>query len=85
MLEDMSCRTGPLRVGLPLRGVCTDLAAITSVDPPVARGHLSSDQGEDRSTSIQLYKIKSHGVAAPRVVGPSGRTFSSIVSRWNVE
>ena len=40
--EEMSCRTGPLRVGRSLRDAC-----IPSVGPPVGRDHLSSDQRED--------------------------------------
>ena len=39
LLEDMSCRTGPLRVGRPLRGVHTGLAGMISIGPPVGRDH----------------------------------------------
>jgi hypothetical protein len=43
----MSCRTGPLRVERPLRGVYAGLAGIISIGPPVGRDDLSSDQRED--------------------------------------
>ena len=48
----LSCRTGPLRVGRPLRGVCTGLARINSLGPPVGRDDLSSDQR--RTIAIHL-------------------------------
>src|ERR1700722_13142794 len=43
----MSCRTGPLRVARPLRGVYTGLGMISGRGPPVGRDDLSSDQRED--------------------------------------
>jgi hypothetical protein len=36
-LEEVSCRTGPLRVGRPLRGLYTGLGRMSGGGPPVGR------------------------------------------------
>jgi hypothetical protein len=41
----MSYRTGPLRMGRPLRGVYTFLATINYRDPPVGRKMMISTNG----------------------------------------
>src|SRR5260370_31343045 len=47
---------------------------MSCIGPPVGRDHLSSDQREDQTRSSQQDRYTRHEVAAPRVVGPSGRT-----------
>jgi hypothetical protein len=42
----MSCRTGPLRVGRPLRGVYTCLGANDLLGPPVGREMNDPDKPE---------------------------------------
>ena len=43
--KDMSCRTGPLRVGRPLRGGCTGLGGTMLHGPPVGRGMMFRPAG----------------------------------------
>jgi hypothetical protein len=63
----LSCRTGLLRGGRPLRGVCTGLGGDDALGLPLV-GDDVSDQREDRK-----------GVRTPalRAGGPSGRPLSA--------
>src|SRR5207244_1266440 len=47
------------------------------IGPAVGRDHLSPDQREGLRTPSHPDRYTRHEVAAPRVVGPSGRTSSS--------
>ena len=62
----MSCRTGPLRVGRPLRGMCTGRGGMRFLGPRDARvkSH-DSDQRPGRCGSLHLDKLKRRANARP--------------------
>jgi hypothetical protein len=66
----MSCRTGPLRVGRPLRGVYTGLAEMIGNGPPVGREMNDPDQREGRSNSFRPDKLRRRANARPTRSGP---------------
>jgi hypothetical protein len=66
---DLSCRTGPLRVERAFARLFR-----ASRGPPVGRNYLRSDQREDLASRLCKTRYTRHEVAAPRAVGPSGRT-----------
>jgi hypothetical protein len=49
-----SCRTGPLRVGRPLRGAYTGLAGTIGVGPPVGREKMIPTNG--RTNAVRTRK-----------------------------
>jgi len=57
----MSCRTGPLRVGRPLRGGCTGRGGISDIGPPVGRDYYFPTNGRttnDRSCKKDIQATK---------------------------
>jgi hypothetical protein len=64
----MSCRTGPLRVARPLRGVYTGLGLANRMGrPPAGRLDLFFYQWEDNSPLLAALKDTSREVIAPRL------------------
>jgi hypothetical protein len=66
----MSCRTGPLRVARPLRGVYTGLGEMIFVGPPVGRKKDNPDQREDLCCFFHPDKLKRRANARPTRSGP---------------
>ena len=70
----MSCRMSPLRVARAFARLFNLSGQMDCFGPPVGRNHLSSDQREDHQSPSCKTRYTRHEVAAPRAVGPSGRT-----------
>ena len=66
----MSCRTGPLRVGRPLRGLYTFLATAIFCGPPVGRKMNDPDQREDQCGLFCQDQLKRRANARPTRSGP---------------
>jgi hypothetical protein len=66
----MSCRTGPLRVERPLRGVYTGLAGMIFLGPPVGREIIDPDQREGLCCLFHPDKLKRRANARPTRSGP---------------
>src|ERR1700677_4478382 len=75
IFEAMSCRTGPLRVGRPLRGAYTFLATTNYRGPPVGRKRMIPTNG--RTDADDPAQTGTHTTKWPSAVGPSGRTEAS--------
>jgi hypothetical protein len=65
----MSCRTGPLRVGWPLRGVYTGLWGIIFFGPPVGQEMIIPTNG-GQSNPLRPDKLKRRANARPTRSGP---------------
>jgi hypothetical protein len=69
----MSCRTGPLRVARPLRGVCTGHAGTIIFGPPVGRDYRFPAYGVNRFLL---------NLCDPGCIGCQGDGFAE---RWSLE